>query len=350
MDSSFVKPLILWYNENSRTLPWRGVRDPYRIWISEIMLQQTRVESVVDYYLRFIEALPDVYALAECPEDGLLKLWEGLGYYSRARNLQKAARVLCEQYGGQLPKTASELKCLPGIGSYTAGAIASIAFGEAEPAVDGNVLRVYARLTELEDDIMRDAVRKRVRDELRAAYPEADGSWGLLNQAFMDLGSGICRANTRPDCDRCPLSSLCLSHKDRREKDFPIREAKTKRHDEKRTVFLIRSGGRFALAKRPPEGLLANLYEFPSCGGWLDPDEVKTYFADRGFQILDVKPLPESKHVFSHLTWRMCAYAVDIASRGSFRNWIFVKPCDIQKQFPVPSAFARYLAYLNETG
>ena len=191
MDSSFVKPLILWYNENSRKLPWRETKDPYRIWVSEIMLQQTRVEAVTGYYQRFTEALPTVYALAACPEDQLLKLWEGLGYYSRARNLQRAARIICEEYGGKLPHTAAELKRLPGIGDYTAGAIASIAFGEAEPAVDGNILRVYARLTALEEDILRDAVRKKVRGELRAAHPEADGSWGLLNQAFMDLGSGI---------------------------------------------------------------------------------------------------------------------------------------------------------------
>lgn len=348
MDSSFVKPLILWYNENSRVLPWRGVGDPYRIWVSEIMLQQTRVEAVVDYYRRFTEALPDVYALAACPEDRLLKLWEGLGYYRRARNLQKAARILCEQYGGQLPKTAAELKRLPGIGNYTAGAIASIAFGEAEPAVDGNVLRVYARLTELEEDILRDAVRKRVRDELRAAYPETDGTWGILNQAFMDLGSGICKAHTKPACGQCPLSGICLSHKNAREEEFPLREAKTKRNEEKRTVFLIRGRGRFALAKRPAEGLLANLYEFPNCGGWLSPDETETYLADRGFLVLDVKPLPESKHMFSHLTWRMCAYAVDVVPDTELTDWIFAEPREIRKRYPVPSAFARYLACLEE--
>ena len=348
MDSSFVKPLIMWYNENSRTLPWRGAGDPYRIWISEIMLQQTRVEAVTGYYRRFLEALPTVFALAECPEDQLLKLWEGLGYYSRARNLQKAARIICEVHGGKLPRTAAELKRLPGIGDYTAGAIASIAFGEAEPAVDGNVLRVYSRLTALEEDILRDTVRKKIRSELRSAHPEADGSWGILNQAFMDLGSGICKANARPDCGKCPLESICLAHKEGREEDFPRRENKTKRHEEERTVFLIRCGETFAIAKRPADGLLANLYEFPNCRGWLTEAEASDYLAEKGCRLPETRPLPESRHVFSHLTWRMHAYAVRLTSLAENGDWIFVEPDEIQKRYPVPSAFAKYIACMAE--
>ncbi len=368
MDSSFVKPLLLWYNKNARVLPWRGCGDPYRIWVSEIMLQQTRVEAVRGYYERFVAALPNVQALAECPEDELLKLWEGLGYYSRARNLQKAAKVICAEHGGELPRTAEELRKLPGIGAYTSGAIASIAFGEAEPAVDGNVLRVYARLSMFSEDIQKDAVRKRVREELLSAYPEADGTWGLLNQAFMDLGSGICRANVPPECDKCPLSGICKAHLAGSETAFPVRGAKTKHRDEERTVFLIRDGENVAVSRRPAGGLLGNLYEFPNCEGWMDADGAVAYIEEKGFLVLTVRELPEAKHVFSHLTWRMRAYELKIAPReergealqsaqessmaelqkAPFEQaWIFAEPKEISRKYALPSAFAKYAELLE---
>lgn len=382
MDSSFVKPLILWYNQNARLLPWRGSVDPYRVWVSEIMLQQTRVEAVIGYFERFVSALPDVWALAACPEDRLLKLWEGLGYYSRARNLQKAARVICRDYGGELPNTANALQKLPGIGDYTAGAIASIAFGEAEPAVDGNVLRVFARLALLEEDILKTNVRRRVREELRHIYPEPDGTWGILNQAFMDLGSGICRANASPKCGDCPLAELCLAHRTGREEEFPVRENRTKKRDEERTVFLVRDGEKVAVTRRPPEGLLAGLYEFPNCLGHLEPEQAVDYLLERGFSVQSVTPLADARHVFSHLIWRMRGYELRIAPlKGSFtgseetehdvpkdagkpgtcnknacrkaegkggamEDWIFVKPSELERTYALPSAFAKYAALL----
>lgn len=367
MRFDFVKPMLVWYNENARDLPWRRTKDPYLIWVSEIMLQQTRVEAVLGYYERFTSALPTVTDLALCPEDRLLKLWEGLGYYSRARNMQKAARIVCESYAGQMPASAAALMKLPGIGEYTAGAISSIAFGQAEPAVDGNVLRVIARLEAISDNIMNESVKKKIREELRGLYDANDGTFGLLNQAFMDLGAGVCLAGSAPKCDICPISSYCRCFELGLQSELPVRVKKQKRRIEKRTVLLIRRDETYAIRKRPDSGLLSGLYEFPNETGELSSDDALAKAESLGLMPLRIKKLSAAKHIFSHVEWHMTGYEILVAPSGfpdagelqdagdlshtkenvKENPLIFATPEMIESKYPVPSAFEKYAKMIN---
>lgn len=367
MRFDFVKPMLVWYNENARDLPWRRTKDPYLIWVSEIMLQQTRVEAVLGYYERFTSALPTVTDLALCPEDRLLKLWEGLGYYSRARNMQKAARIVCESYAGQMPASAAALMKLPGIGEYTAGAISSIAFGQAEPAVDGNVLRVIARLEAISDNILNESVKKKIREELRGLYDANDGTFGLLNQAFMDLGAGVCLAGSAPKCDICPISSYCRCFELGLQSELPVRVKKQKRRIEKRTVLLIRRDETYAIRKRPDSGLLSGLYEFPNETGELSSDDALAKAESLGLMPLRIKKLSAAKHIFSHVEWHMTGYEILVApsefpeddgvqDAGDLSHTkenvkenplIFATPEMIESKYPVPSAFEKYAKMIN---
>lgn len=367
MRFDFVKPMLVWYNENARDLPWRRTKDPYLIWVSEIMLQQTRVEAVLGYYERFTSALPTVTDLALCPEDRLLKLWEGLGYYSRARNMQKAARIVCESYAGQMPASAAALMKLPGIGEYTAGAISSIAFGQAEPAVDGNVLRVIARLEAISDNILNESVKKKIREELRGLYDANDGTFGLLNQAFMDLGAGVCLAGSAPKCDICPISSYCRCFELGLQSELPVRVKKQKRRIEKRTVLLIRRDETYAIRKRPDSGLLSGLYEFPNETGELSSDDALAKAESLGLMPLRIKKLSAAKHIFSHVEWHMTGYEILVAPSGfpdagelqdagdlshtkenvKENPLIFATPEMIESKYPVPSAFEKYAKMIN---
>ena len=260
--------LIDWCAAVLRPLPWRLSPTPYHVWISEIMLQQTRIEAVIPYYARFLEALPDVAALAAAEEDRLLKLWEGLGYYSRARNLQKAAKLVMADFGGELPREAAKLKTLPGIGDYTAGAIASIAYGEPEPAVDGNVLRVMTRLLARSDDVMLPKTRADISALLREVYPRGEAA-GLLTEGIMELGETLCLPNAAPKCEACPLKELCRASLAGETERYPVKSPPKARRIEQRTVLLLRCGERYAVRKRTGKGLLAGLWEFPN-GGALD--------------------------------------------------------------------------------
>ena len=262
------RPLLAWYETHARVLPWREQPEPYRVWISEIMLQQTRVEAVKPYFARFMEALPTVRDLAEVPEENLLKLWEGLGYYNRARNLQKAARVIQEQYGGVIPSSYEELLKLPGIGSYTAGAIASIAYGIPVPAVDGNVLRVISRVLASSEDILKQSVKKQMEESLKAVMPADRAS--AYNQGLIEIGAIICVPNGQPKCGECPLASICLGRKQGLLDSIPYKTPKKPRKIENRTILLIESDGAYMIRKRPEQGLLASLYEFPSLDGHLE--------------------------------------------------------------------------------
>ena len=367
MRFDFVKPMLVWYNENARDLPWRRTKDPYLIWVSEIMLQQTRVEAVLGYYERFTSALPTVTDLALCPEDRLLKLWEGLGYYSRARNMQKAARIVCESYAGQMPASAADLMKLPGIGEYTAGAISSIAFGQAEPAVDGNVLRVIARLEAISDNILNESVKKNIREELRGLYDANDGTFGLLNQAFMDLGAGVCLAGSAPKCDICPISSYCRCFELGLQSELPVRVKKQKRRIEKRTVLLIRRDETYAIRKRPDSGLLSGLYEFPNETGELSSDDALAKAESLGLMPLRIKKLSAAKHIFSHVEWHMTGFEILVApsefpeddgvqDAGDLSHTkenvkenplIFATPEMIESKYPVPSAFEKYAKMIN---
>ena len=302
--------LLDWYDENRRILPWREDPSPYHVWLSEIMLQQTRVDTVIGYYNRFIEAMPDIRALAEADEDRVLKLWQGLGYYSRARNLRKAARAVVDDYGGDMPDTAEQLQRLPGIGPYVAAAVASIAFGRKEPAVDGNLLRIFARVTLWDQSIRTAPAKRAAADYYLILLPESRP--GDMNQALMDLGAGICLPNGTPLCGQCPWSPYCLAHAEHREQALPVRDAKKSRRVERRTILRIRVGKRYVIRQRPANALLANLYEFPNESGWLSETEAAEAVRQMGFRIVSTPaPLPASKHIFSHLEWHMRGYEME---------------------------------------
>lgn len=349
--ASIPKPLLEWYDKNRRILPWREEPSPYRVWVSEIMLQQTRVEAVKPYFERFMEALPDAGALARAPEEQLLKLWEGLGYYNRVRNLQKAAVQIVREFGGEMPGDYESLTKLAGIGSYTAGAISSIAFGRPVPAVDGNVLRVLARVRKDERLITDGKVKKAVEEELAGVIP-ADRP-GDFNQAMMEIGACVCIPNGEPLCGCCPLNGICRAHADGTETEFPRKEGRKPRKIEEKTVLIIRDAGRAALHRRPAGGLLAGMYEFPMLDGWRTAEEVTAYLAENGFRTLRIQPLEDARHIFTHREWHMKGYMVrvDELEHGcpgkDSRGWLFVEPCETEEKYPVPSAFSAYTGYLK---
>ncbi|MBQ7334935.1 MAG: A/G-specific adenine glycosylase [Clostridia bacterium] len=339
--------LLAWYRTYRRDLPWRHTKDPYRIWISEIMLQQTRVEAVKPYYARFLEACPTVQALAELPEERLMKLWEGLGYYSRARNLQKAARTIVNELDGRMPQSYEGLRALPGIGDYTAGAIASIAFDLRVPAVDGNVLRVLARVSGSTDDIAAQETKQRFRAELAKVIPAEAGDFA---QAMIELGATVCVPNGAPKCALCPLASECVAHLQGLTDFVPVRSAKKARRVENRTVLLIRDGNRTALRKRAPKGLLAGLYELPNTEGHLSEAELPDYIRSLGTEPLQIQRLEDAKHIFTHIEWHMIAYAVrvspDFDGLREDADLLLVPNEELHRDYAIPSAFSAYTKYL----
>lgn len=304
----FSMQLLRWYDTHRRSLPWREDPTPYHVWISEIMLQQTRVEAVKDYYRRFLHALPDIAALAEAPEDLYMKCWEGLGYYSRVRNLHKGAIQILEEYHGVMPDNSQELLKIAGIGPYTAAAIASIAFGERIPAVDGNLLRIFARLTEYNGNIKTDAAKKSASAWFLEHMPSL--GTGDFNQALMDLGAMICIPNGTPLCGQCPLNICCHAFGHETIQTYPMTAPKKQRTVEGRTVFLIHDDMKIAIRKRPARGLLAGLYEFPNTEGHLLEKEALRYVQSLGFSPLRIKRLPEAKHIFTHKEWHMIGYEI----------------------------------------
>lgn len=340
---SLPKDMIRWYRRNKRNLPWRNTKDAYHIWVSEIMLQQTRVEAVKPYYERFLNELPTVEALAEAPEDRLLKLWEGLGYYNRVRNMQKAARQIMVDYHGRFPDTYEEILTLTGIGNYTAGAISSFAYGIPEPAVDGNVLRVITRITGNRSDIMQQKTRKSIEEELRRIIPAEDA--GDFNQALIELGAIVCVPNGEPRCKECPACRYCAARKEGCTHEIPVKAKKKARKIEKKTILLFCDEDKLAIGKRPEKGLLAGLYELPSVEGHLNTDEVTRYSKSIGLMPVRVRKLPDAKHIFSHVEWHMTGYAiqVDELEKTNRRELLFIHLEEIQKEYPVPSAFEKYI-------
>lgn len=340
-----VNPLLAWFERHARTLPWREDATPYRVWVSEIMLQQTRVEAVKPYFERFVKALPDVRSLAECGEDALLKLWEGLGYYNRVRNMQAAAKQVMEEYGGKIPSEYGELLKLKGIGHYTAGAIASIAYGIPVPAVDGNVLRVISRVAGDDRDIMKPQVRANMEAELEKVIPE--GKAGAYNQALMELGATVCVPNGKPLCTGCPWQGFCIAKKEGLTEALPVKSKPSKRRTEERTVLLICEGDRILIRKRPGRGLLAGMYEFVNEQGYMDIPAVVSYVKEQGFLPLKVEQLPDEKHVFSHVEWHMRGYLVRIGPAAEPRGEdVFAEVSDFKERYAVPSAFAAYMKRL----
>lgn len=345
------KLLLKWYDTNRRVLPWREEPTPYRVWVSEIMLQQTRVEAVKAYYERFMSRLPDIKSLAEAEEEELLKLWEGLGYYNRVRNMQKAAKRIMEEYHGEMPDTYEELLTLEGIGSYTAGAIASIAYKRVSPAVDGNVLRVISRIRKDARLISDAKVKKSVEEDLQAIMP-IDRP-GDFNQALMELGACVCIPNGAPHCQECPLEKICMAHQTGEESHFPRKAGKKPRTIEKKTVLVIQDEDRIVLQKRPDKGLLAGMYEFPSLNGFHTAKEVCAYLEQNGMKIIRIRALEKATHIFTHKEWHMKGFLirVDELEKGmpgaDSKNWLYVEPQNTKHKYPIPKAFAAYTKCMN---
>ncbi|MBQ8748228.1 MAG: A/G-specific adenine glycosylase [Oscillospiraceae bacterium] len=326
--------LLPWYDAGHRELPWRQDRNPYHIWVSEIMLQQTRVEAVKGYYARFLTELPTVTALAECDDDALHKLWEGLGYYSRVRNLKKAAVRIIDQYGGMFPNEYNQIRDLPGIGDYTAGAICSIAFNQKTPAVDGNVLRVMARLTDDDTPIDSPAFKKFARGALEKIYPDRAGDF---TQALMELGATLCGPNRLPDCDNCPCKAFCLGYQRGTAPTLPKKSPPKQRKTEEKTVLILCCDGHFALEKRPGKGLLAGLWQFPNVSGKRNPQETLAAVEGIGVKPKEMFLQVERKHIFTHIEWDMRGAYVEAADCGGDFLWLTAE--EINSQIALPTAF-----------
>lgn len=342
-----VAPLLAWYRQSARVLPWRENTDPYRVWVSEIMLQQTRVDTVIPYYERFMARLPSVQALAEVREEELLKLWEGLGYYSRARNLQKAARCICKESGGAFPGSYEQLCSLPGVGPYTAGAIASIVFGLPVPAVDGNVLRVLSRLTENPRDIAEPAVKKQMTAALAQVYPA--GHCGDFTQSLMELGAVVCVPNGLPKCGSCPLRQLCRAFRHGTQTEYPVQTKKQPRRAEQKTVLLLCCGGRAAVRKRPQGGLLGGLWEFPCLDGALSAAEIAAWLEQQGAHAAHIERALSRKHIFTHVEWDMTAYRVSCphAFQPDGGGLVWATPEQLADEIALPTAFRRFTRALG---
>nr|WP_317282508.1 A/G-specific adenine glycosylase [uncultured Sellimonas sp.] len=340
-------PLVKWFEQNKRDLPWRHEVSAYHVWVSEIMLQQTRVEAVKPFYVRFLEAFPTIQDLADAPEEKLLKMWEGLGYYNRVRNMQKAARQIVEQYGGEMPADYAKILSLTGIGSYTAGAISSFAFGIPKPAVDGNVLRVITRILADDQDIMKASVKKKFETMLEEVIPHDRAN--EFNQGLIELGAIVCGPNGEPKCEQCPAKEFCLAHKRGTELSFPIKKKAKERKIEKRTVFLFKDGENIAIRKRSSKGLLAGMYEFPNVEGHLTMEQTAEYAKKIGLSPIRIEPLMEAKHIFSHVEWHMKGYSVrvDELENSCTEKMLFVHPEEIQRKYPIPAAFEKYTKYVD---
>ena len=340
-----VSPIVTWFQKNKRDLPWRNHPDAYRVWVSEIMLQQTRVEAVKPYYERFLRELPTVKDLAEAKEDQLLKLWEGLGYYNRVRNMQKAVQQIMIDYQGQFPDTFEEIRSLKGIGNYTAGAISAFAFGLPKPAVDGNVLRVISRLMGSREDIMKQSVRSKIEEKLEHVIPE--GAASDFDQGLIELGALVCVPNGEPKCTECPVAHLCEARKQGMIAEIPVKSKGKARKMEDKTVLIFKDGEKLAIQKRPSKGLLAGLYEFPNQEGHLTMEEVTAYSKKIGLMPVRIKKLEDAKHIFSHIEWHMSGYeiVVDELEKTNEKAFLFIHPEEIEKKYSIPSAFEAYTRY-----
>ncbi len=338
IELSFLPEVLLrWFYQNRRDLPWRKDREAYHIWLSEIMLQQTRVEAVKGYYSRFLNKFPTITDLANADDELLAKLWEGLGYYSRVRNLKKAAQVICTEYQGKFPTAYDAIRALPGIGDYTAGAICSIAFNQRTPAVDGNVLRVFSRLTDDPTPIDLPAMKKKTADVLREIYPDRAGDF---TQALMELGATVCGPNRKPDCEKCPCKCNCLGFLRKTAETLPVKNPKKQRKMEDMTVFVLHCDGRYALEKREDKGLLAGLWQFPNIPGHLELPQVITWLEERGIAVKNVSRQVEKKHIFTHVQWNMRGYYLDVTQPNQLFCW--KTPEQIYNDAALPTAFRQF--------
>ena len=346
LGDSAQKSLLIWYQRNRRKMPWREDPTPYHVYVSEIMLQQTRVDTAEPYYLRFIEELPDVSDLAACPEEKLLKLWEGLGYYSRVRNMKRAMEICVREHGGRIPGEREALLKLPGIGSYTAGAVLSIAFHKPEPVADGNVLRVISRISGSTRDIADPKTRLYTEDSLREVlqvFAREGGDPGTLNQALMELGALVCLPNGAPKCADCPWKELCEAHLQDLTDEIPVKSPKKARETVAKSVFVVRRGERVALLRNGRKGLLSGLYGLPEMPAKLSQTEAEALFGGTGAEI---RPLPDGKHIFTHREWHMKAYLVrlpeDAVTPEFLRDAVFATEEETRARYPVAAAYKKW--------
>jgi len=339
MDMKLLPGLLLpWYEKNARDLPWRRDKEPYHVWLSEIMLQQTRVEAARGYYLRFLSALPSIEALSRAEEETVLKLWEGLGYYSRARNLHRAAKAIMEEHGGRFPENYRDIRALPGVGDYTAGAVASICFNLPCPAVDGNVLRIMARLLKEEESVDSPRVKKRFHSLLKEVYPLS--RCGDFTQALMELGATHCGPNWKPRCEKCPCQPFCLAHRRGTAETLPVKSAKKARREEDRTVLILSCAGQYALEKRPGKGLLAGLWQFPNVSGKLEPQQAMELAAQWVLHPQSLLRQAEKKHIFTHIQWNMRGFYIEVECPSPLFQWF--TPEQINENAALPTAFRQF--------
>lgn len=330
--------LLPWYRANARDLPWRRTKEPYRVWVSEIMLQQTRVEAVRGYYDRFLTALPDIASLSSAPEETLLKLWEGLGYYSRVRNLQKAAKTIMLEHGGVFPQDYKSVRALCGIGDYTAGAICSICFEQPRAAVDGNVLRIMARITEDFSPIDLQETKKKVAAYLENVYPA--GECGTFTQSLMELGACVCTPRS-PKCDICPVKDFCFASKNGTQAELPVKLPKKEKRVEERTVYLLECDGAFAIEKRGEKGLLSGLWQFPNTLGRKSPDAALQAAEALGVQPAELCREVHKIHIFTHIRWEMTGYHIRCRVKDNSFTW--ATPEMLRTTYALPTAFRIFL-------
>lgn len=334
--SSWTKALLNWYDDHRRELPWREASDPYAIWVSEVMLQQTQVQTVIPYYERFMAEVPGIPQLAALDDQRLRKLWEGLGYYRRASYLKKAAQVLIRDYGGRLPADYEALLGLPGIGPYTAAAIAAMAFQQPYVAMDGNLERIFARILGETEPIHLGPVKGRLK-ACAEAYLDHDRP-GDYNQALMDLGAGVCLSHGRPLCPQCPWQDLCQGKAKGLLYLIPQKAPRKKRRQEARTIFVHVWGKQMLLRQRPDQGLLAGMWEFPNLAR-THPRPLEAWEAAFGDRLGD---LGSHQHIFSHIQWEMQGYVIQHETRPPFYQGQWVDLHEIASSYALPAAFQIY--------
>jgi len=346
---AFQNALLDWYQCNKRILPWRDNPTPYRVWISEIMLQQTRVDTVIPYFERFLKRYPTIADLASADDDELAKQWEGLGYYTRVRNLKKAAQIIVERYASEFPEDEVSVGALPGIGPYTLGAIQSIAFGKKRAAIDGNVLRVFARITANFGDISSDSVKREIGAVVTKTLPNERNS--DYTQGLMEIGATVCLPNGAPKCEFCPVQGFCLAYRDQLIEAIPMKKMAKARNIERKTVFvLVTQDRRVALRKRNSSGLLAGLWEFYNCDGDLLPSEWLAMAGDAAGLVVSVGQLTDHTHLFSHIEWRMKGYAIVVEKPFEIDRMVWVEISRLRQEFSIPTAFRPYVEWLRTQG
>ena len=344
--SHMTAPLLNWYKTHARALPWRQSPSAYHVWVSEIMLQQTRVEAVKAYYLRFIAALPSIRDLAACNEEKLLKLWEGLGYYNRVRNMQQAPVQIMTRFQGEMPRSYEELLRLPGIGAYTAGAVASIAYGIPVPAVDGNVLRVMTRMTANYGDIARQSTKAEITGQLQRIIPQNHP--GDFNQALMELGAVVCVPNGEPQCLLCPVQACCQAFRQGTAAELPVKSPKKPRRIEEKTVLLLAAENAVALQKREAGQVLAGLWQFPNLPGRLSHCDVQAQLAEWNSPVREIRKGKQAKHIFTHVEWHMdsCLVLCDPSAMDAGDQFVWVTKEELE-QLAIPSAFQPFLSVIR---